>query len=204
MATKNLFIAFEGIDGAGCETQAQLLANHLRRRGERVLKLKYPDYSDPYGKLAKLHLHGKLKLTQDRLFLIYLINQIKDRKRIGENLRDGRFVVSNRYFASNLACNCSAHLPVDKAVKVASALRLPKPDLIFYINTNPEAAMKRKLREKRAPVIKSNLQELQKASVAYGKLARKNIWSQWFVIDGNKPAADVKASVLKILQHYIK
>ncbi|MFH0868859.1 MAG: dTMP kinase, partial [archaeon] len=149
-AAKNIFIVFEGIDGAGCETQARLLSNYLQNKGKKVLRLKYPDYSDQYGKLIKLHLAGRLRLPNERLFLTHLINQLKDREKIKGSLKEGRFVVSDRYFPSNLAYNCDERVPVDKAVKVASVFGLPVPDLIFYLDTAPETAVKRKLKEKHA------------------------------------------------------
>jgi len=202
--TKNLFIVFEGIDGSGCETQSKLLTTWLRRKGNRVLKLKYPDYSDPYGRLVRFYLTGRLKLTNDRLFLTHLINQLKDRELIGKNIADGSFIVSDRYFASNLAYNCDQSIPVDKAIKVASVFKLPKPDIIFYLDTKPETAMKRKAIEKGIlDITEKNIFKLRQVSQAYQKLARKNIWSQWFVIDGNRPIEDIKADILKVLEHYI-
>lgn len=203
--SKNLFIVFEGIDGSGCETQSKLLAAWLRRKGRRVLKLKYPDYSDPYGRLVRFYLNGRLKLTQDRLFLTHLINQMKDRELIGKNLADRSFVVSDRYFASNLAYNCDKSIPVDKALKVASVFKLPKPDIIFLLDTKPETAIKRKAMEKGIlDITERNIFKLRQVSQTYKNLARKNIWSQWFVIDGNRPIDDIKADILKVLEHYVK
>jgi len=203
-ARKNLFIVFEGIDGSGCETQARLLSNYFENKKNQVSKLKYPDYSDQYGKLIRLYLTGRLQLTAERIFLTHLINQLKDREKIRESIRGGKFVVSDRYYTSNLAYNCSDMLPVDKALKVASVFKLPQPDLIFYLDTLPETAMKRKLREKgKLDVNERNLAKLGIVAGKYRNLARKNTFGQWFIINGNKPIDDVKQSILKILRHYI-
>jgi len=39
---RGLFIVFEGIDGSGKSTQAELLARRLRRRGLEVVTLREP------------------------------------------------------------------------------------------------------------------------------------------------------------------
>lgn len=203
MAKDNLFIVFEGLDGAGCETQTDLIAKYLKRKFGKVLKLSYPDYNDPYGKLIRLHLQGRLKLTPEKIFLAHMANQVKDRKLIGNHLRGGYFVVANRYFMSNIAYNHGAHAPIDKAVKIASLFRLPKPDIIFYLKINPETSMKRKLKEnKNLDVNEINKSKLTEAAETYRRLAKRNVWSQWFVIDGSKKIMDVKADIIKILKNY--
>lgn len=180
-AGKSYFIAFEGPNAAICETHANALAKWLKGHGKSVLKLNYPDYADPYGKLIQKHLAGKIRLTEDKLFLAHLNNQLKDGKNISKNLQSGSFVVTHSYLASNLANNCS-EMPLEKAMSVAETLKIPKPNLIFYLKTKEDTLVNKN----------------------YEKLAKGNKLGQWVIINGNAPIHQVRTQVLESLWPYLR
>ena len=97
------FIVFEGIDGAGVETQGKLLCNYLRKQKRSVERLYYPDYEGPIGRLIHQYLHKQYEFSVDIQFLLYFTDFIKDREKINQWIGEGKIVICDRYFSSTLA-----------------------------------------------------------------------------------------------------
>ena len=60
---KGKLVVFEGIDGAGTETQSKLLLSHLKKDGVPAERIFYPDYDGELGKLIQQFLHKKRELS---------------------------------------------------------------------------------------------------------------------------------------------
>ena len=60
-----LFIVLEGLDGAGGETLSENLVRMCNQQDIPCLKLKYPDYTSPWGEILKIYLAGKLKIPPE-------------------------------------------------------------------------------------------------------------------------------------------
>ena len=54
------FIAIDGLDGSGKETQSNRLVNHLKIEGYTVRSLSFPVYSSESSALVRMYLDGKL------------------------------------------------------------------------------------------------------------------------------------------------
>ncbi|PJB99648.1 MAG: dTMP kinase, partial [Candidatus Nealsonbacteria bacterium CG_4_9_14_0_8_um_filter_35_12] len=142
-------IVFEGIDGAGCETQVKLLFDYLKRQGKSVERLYYPDYEGPIGKLIHQYLHKQYEFSVDIQFLLYFTDFIKDREKINQWIGEGKIVICDRYFSSTLAYQGLRGFSIKKALELARRFKLPKPDLIIYLKVSPEVSMSRKYKEKK-------------------------------------------------------
>ena len=97
------FIAIEGIDGSGTTTQAQMLADWLRSRGEKVVCTSEPTDS-PAGRLVKAMLAESSR--PDEVTLAFLF--AADRREhliftILPALEKGEWVVTDRYLLSSIA-----------------------------------------------------------------------------------------------------
>lgn len=53
-------IVIEGLDGSGKGTQAALLAEYLREKGEKVCEISFPDYDSEGSALVRMYLGGAL------------------------------------------------------------------------------------------------------------------------------------------------
>ena len=141
--TKGILIVFEGIDGAGKTTQAQMLYEALELNGYHALYTKEPT-AGPYGQKIRQIAHkgreGITVLEEHQLFL-------EDRKEHVKNLlapalKSGRIVISDRYYFSNMAYQGALGLSPDK-IKTDNEKIAPHPDLIFLLQIDPPAGINR-------------------------------------------------------------
>ena len=195
---KGKFIVFEGIDGAGVETQGKLLISYLKRKKKEVEMLDYPDYKNPIGKLIYEFLYKKYNFPVDVQFLLHLTDFIKDKNRIHQYLKEGKTIVSLRYFTSTLAYQGFKGFSLRKAVEIADLIELPRPDLIIYLKIPAKLSIIRKHKEKKhLDRNESDRILLEKVGKFYDKLIKKQVFGKWVVIDGEKSIKDVFKEVLE-------
>lgn len=194
------FIVFEGIDGAGSETQTRLLFNYLKKEKKSVEKLFYPDYKGPIGKLIHQYLHKKYDFSVETQFLLYTTDFLKDKEKIRKWKKERKIIISDRYFTSTLAYQCLKGFPLKSALEIANLFKFPKPDLVIYLKVSPEISIQRKLKEKknldRHEADKEFLSELDNF---YEKLIKNQIFGKWIVIDGEKSIEEVFKEIKKFI-----
>lgn len=194
------FIAFDGIDGAGKETQSKLLFEYLKKKGVPAERLAYPDCSKPLGRMIHEFLHKKFELPADSQLLLYTADMLKDRESIERWIGEGRIVVADRYFTSSLAYQVLNGVPEEKVLELARVLNLPKPDVTVYLRISPETALKRKEKEKsKLDRFEGNLEFLRNVRERYEHLAKNSVFCKWVVVDGEKSIEEVFVEVKKVL-----
>ena len=198
-------IVFEGIDGAGCETQARMLRDFFVSNDKNPLFLKYPDNTTPLGRTIKDFLYGKFVLTPDVQFLLYSLDIKKDIWVIGSAMKKGRDVICDRYFTSTLAYQCSNKKEIERALKFAELFGILRPDIVFYLDINPRIAFERKKLEKRdLDIYERNLKFMKEVRNRYRKLIENKIFAKnWFVIDASKNKTRVHERIKEILLNEI-
>lgn len=202
---KGKLIVIEGIDGAGCGTQAELLKEKLNEKfSQPVLHIRYPNYNSPVGVTIHKFLHEELNLNPDMQFFIYSLDMLKDMNEIKKALDEGRMVLADRYFTSTLAYQCSQGFPLEKALKFAELFDFVKPDLIIYLKVSTETSMQRKKMEKNnLDLFEKDLEFKKKVSKKYDELANKNIFGKWFVVDAEKTIEEVANEIEKEINKII-
>jgi dTMP kinase len=143
---KNLFIAFEGIDGSGKSTQLKLLAERLKAEGHKVYTTFEPTDS-PIGKMIRDIFSHKMEadhrviaglFVADRLH--HLLNKTDG---ILKKLEEGYTVITDRYYFSSYAYH-GTHMDMDWVIDANSqSANLLRPDLNVYIDISPEISMSR-------------------------------------------------------------
>lgn len=143
---KNLFIAFEGIDGSGKSTQLKLLAERLQSEGHKVYSTFEPTDS-PIGKMIRDIFSHKMEadhlviaglFVADRLH--HLLNNTDG---ILKKLEEGYTVITDRYYFSSYAYH-GTHMDMDWVIEANSqSADLLRPDLNVYIDISPEISMNR-------------------------------------------------------------
>ena len=102
---KPLFIAFEGIDGAGTTTQCERLCARLRLEGHDVVQTREPGGTEACERIRDLVLDPALKSLDavTELFLMGASRRQHVAELIEPSLRSGKPVISDRYAQSSVA-----------------------------------------------------------------------------------------------------
>ncbi len=140
------FVVFEGIDGSGKSTQIKLLADKLKRAGEKVYVTAEPTFSTSGG-IIRDALSGAVERTTCELAALFVWDRINHNinktNGIKKMLEEGYTVISDRYYYSSLAYQGEAtDYEWVKALN-CSCPEIRKPDICIFIDISPEIAIKR-------------------------------------------------------------
>lgn len=190
-----MFIVIEGIDGAGCETQGKNLIKLLKESGKKVSLIKYPDYERNVGKIIREFLYDNKNLTAQQQFLLYTMQFIMDKKMI-ETRRKDEILIADRYFSTTLCYQTLEGIDMKMATDYAKNFEIEVPDAIFYLNVDPDIAIKRKHGEdKEKNFREKDFDFIRKTHKQYQMLVDKQVWGKWVNIDGNKGIEEITQTI---------
>ncbi len=190
-----MFIVIEGIDGAGCETQGKNLIKLLKESGKKVSLIKYPDYDRNVGKIIREFLYDNKNLTAQQQFLLYTMQFIMDKKMIKTRRRD-EILIADRYFSTTLCYQTLEGIDMKMATDYAKNFEIEVPDAIFYLNVDPDIAIKRKHGEdKEKNFREKDFDFIRKTAKQYKMLVEKQVWAKWVNIDGNKGIDEITKDI---------
>jgi len=218
MNDRGTFIAVEGIDGSGKQTQVRLLARALEARGFQVLSTGFPQYDSWFGKMVGQFLNGDLgplnSVDPHFAALLYAGDRFECKQPIVAALENGVIVLADRYVASSLAHQASRAVPEKRAEFRAwiehleyNIYGLPKEDLVLYLRLPPREAQTlvakksaRAYTDSAHDILESNIRHLQAAADMYDDLARASNWKTIECFDSRqqmiRPADEIAAEVL--------
>jgi dTMP kinase len=99
-----LFISFEGIDGVGKSTQADLLETWLSEQGKTVVRTLEPGGTDVGVEIRKILLHHKGDLAPRAEAALFAADRAHHvASKIRPALERGEIVITDRYFDSSVA-----------------------------------------------------------------------------------------------------
>ncbi len=194
---KGFLIVFEGIDRAGKKTQVKLLTERLKGEGYKVEKLSFPDYSTPLGKEIKAFLDGKRDYNTQVRHILYAANRWERKDDLEKWLKDGRMVVVDRYYQSNLAYGTANNLDLNWLLNLEKGL--PKEDLVIILDISPETSFVRKGVGR--DLYERDLTFLGKVREAYHHLAER---FGWVIVNGERKIEEVHNEVWRIIQELLK
>ncbi len=151
---KGFFIVIEGVDGSGKTTQQDLLNKKLKSLKKKVLNVDFPRYYDSgWGRMVGEFLigkYGKFKQINPHLsVLLYMLDQYTWSRDVARPWIDnGGFILSNRYFTSNV--HQIAKLKGKKKKDFRDwlwpagydELKILRPDLVLFLDVSAKSSKK--------------------------------------------------------------
>jgi dTMP kinase len=140
-----VFVTFEGLDGSGTTTHAELLRQHLEQAGRDVVLTREPGGTELGERVRELVLGGTQisPWAEAALFAAARAELVADV--ILPALERGADVVCDRYLDSSLAYQGLARgLGVDRVLALnLDAIRGTLPDVTFLLVVDPDEARRR-------------------------------------------------------------
>jgi len=207
-----MFIAIEGCDGVGKQTQTERLRQACKARGLNPKVYSFPRYETELGALMSAHLRGNVALQitgstftcdvarANKLMFQCLATADKytAAQEIRQDLVEGRTVIVDRWWQSAYAYGISDG--IDPVWLLQLSANLPQADFNFLLETPYEIVRKRK------PIPDDHYEADAKKQVEVAGLYR-NLWRRnaktanavWRIID-TSAADDPQVAHLEILR----
>ncbi|MCD8215469.1 MAG: dTMP kinase [Clostridiales bacterium] len=202
-----LFISFEGNDGAGKSTQAELLKKHLSEEGFSCCLFREPGGTDISEKIREIILDNanyKMKhLTEAYLYAAARCQLVHEK--IMPALKGGQIVICDRFLDSSLVYQgIGRGLGTDIVKDINKyAVGSLKPDLTFFLHLDPAEAINRHKDEREL-----DRMENQKAyfhnrvyrgflDIAHGESERI------VTVEANRPLKVISAEIARITDSFI-
>lgn len=192
---KGFLIVFEGIDGAGKTTQAKILAENLTREGFETCMLKEPTSGEWGTKIKIMSRDGRTLSPREEFRYFYEDRKEDVRDNINPALEEGKVVVLDRYYYSNMAYQGAKGL--DQTYIEEENLKIaPKPDLVILLDIDVVTAHHRIINfrkgqpnhfEQRLKPVRENFLEIAKSH------------SGIKVIDGRQSIDNISSDVLTLV-----
>jgi len=202
------FIVFEGLDGSGKSTQVRHLARRLQAEGISVYETFEPTDS-PIGSLIHQIMMGRIHCDHRTIAALFVADRIdhllNEVNGIYHKVREGRIVVSDRYYFSSYAYH-GVHMPVEWIVQANSlAAGVLRPDVNIFLDVPPDKCVARLNREKWHLELYENSEMLRKVRQKYLECFAMLDSIERVVLvnadaDPNQVADEVWSTVAKILE----
>lgn len=179
----------DGIDKAGKNTQARLLAENLKKIGVKVNSVSFPDYDTPLGREIRRFLQGEVSYRPEVRQLLYVANRWEREADIRRWLDEKNYVITDRYMQAGLVYGLANGLKLDWMLGMEEGL--PKADLVIILDISPETAVER---ERAEDIYEKNLSFQKTIRATYLDLGKR---LGWRIINGNQESTKVAADVLR-------
>jgi dTMP kinase len=199
-----LFIAFEGLDGSGSSTQADLLVKGLNSQGYFAFQTKEPT-NNLIGGLIRGALTKDWKASPECLQLLFAADRAHHLNReVIPALEKGKIMVTDRYFFSTVAFGS---IDLDQDWLLALNQEFILPDITFLIKVRPKECIRRISGSRNEFELFEQEQKLEKVWYTYAKIQRKKEFNIC-LIDGERPIVEIQdriiTEVAKVLKAKLK
>jgi dTMP kinase len=147
MVRKGKLIVIDGTDGSGKATQTELLIKHLKKDGQKVKIVDFPDYYSNFfgrfiGHCLSEQYYNFVKVHPKIASVLYAADRFESRDKIKKWLKEGNIVIANRYASANQIHQGGKIANVKKresfikwlAEMEYEVFKIPKPDVVFYLS----------------------------------------------------------------------
>ena len=147
MVKRGKLIVIDGTDGSGKTTQIALLVSHLKKEGNKVKVVDFPEYySNFFGKFIGHCLteqyYNFVRVHPKIASVLYAADRFESKEKIENWLKEGYIVVADRYVSANQIHQGGKIANVKKRQAFIKWLnemeygvfKIPRPNVVFYLN----------------------------------------------------------------------
>ena len=213
------YVAFEGLDGSGKDTQKDLLVEDLKNEMIIVDSSSEPhplsEQSElyPLSTFVRRVLSNEIEVHSGEMYKLFAIvraqqhfwDMLVPKLYLGENFIYGRSIFSNLAYQNQ---SIDEILSIEAAQTYQYKTKL-FPDVVVFVDVDPDTAMKRIRKRGLKKTLYEKLEKLTKTREVYLNLSSIN-WKEkipsdlvfdrerdirWIIVDGNKPIEEVNKEV---------
>ena len=198
MKYSGMLITFEGGDGSGKSTHAELFKNYLSGRGLEFFATREPggtDYSEAVRALSKdVRFSNKSLISELLLFESARADIVE--KRVIPALEEGKVVIMDRFYDSTTAYQAFGRGMDRKVVESLNMLAAHNlvPDITFYMRISPNDAFARKGGADNDVMETAGLDFHDRVLLGFDTLATENP-DRFVILDTTQKMADVFAKI---------
>ena len=195
-----MFVTFEGLDGSGKTTQAELLRARLRAEGEEVVATREPGGTELGERIRELLLHGDHVVPWGEVLLYAASRAQLVEEVIRPALERGATVLCDRYVDSSVAYQGGARgLGVERVLELnlEAACGL-MPERTFLLLLEPSRVLER-LGSEQDRIEREDVEFYEQVDAAYRALADR-FPERILALDGGRPRDELAEEVYGALR----
>jgi len=202
VATKGLFVVFEGVDGTGKSTVSRMVHSELLRElpGRVILTVEPSDsWLGDCVRRANVEDVGPFAEA-----LLFMADRAEHTRQIASWLEQGNVVICDRYYASTLAYQgalLKEAMGTKKAVEWLKEVNRPiiiQPDLTILLTMKVSAALER-LKSRKGKTKFESMEYLQDVDLIYRNLAMEDV--SFHTLDASRSAGQVTQDALRLIRN---
>ena len=191
------FIVFDGLDGSGKSTQAELLADYLKKKKKKVHLTSEPTRY-LIGGLIKSFVTGDWKSTSECLQLLFAADRAHHlEKEIIPLLKKGITVISDRYFFSSLAFGSLDIKDGDWLFHINEKFIMP--DLTIILEVKARTCIRRMAGERFSLSLFEKEKKLKKVWRNFQGLQKR--FKNVYIVDGEGTVEGIHSAVKALLEN---
>ncbi len=201
---KEFFVTFEGIEGCGKTTQAELLYNYIQDKGLPSILTREPGGSDISERIREILLdHSSQDMVSLTELFLYLASRAQHTEKvIKPALAQGKIVLSDRYADASIVYQGDARgvstTLIKQLNKTATGGLLP--NLTFLLDLEADIALKRLKKRDRFEV--ESIEFHKRVRAGYLKLSRENR-DRIVLLNGERPLQQIHNEIKDIFESRI-
>jgi dTMP kinase len=139
---KGVLIVFEGIDGSGKSTQAEILLKRLQEEDLDVVYFREPSKGKWGRKIKKKALHPDSLTPEEELDFFLKDRRENVEKNLKPALEKKKVVILDRYYYSTIAYQGAKGIDEELIARMNEEF-VVEPDLVFIFDIDPQKALER-------------------------------------------------------------
>ena len=195
---KGILIVFEGIDGSGKSTQAEILLERLQEEDFDAVYFREPSKGKWGRKIKKKALHPDSLTPEEELDLFLKDRRENVEKNLKPALKKKRVVILDRYYYSTIAYQGAKGID-EKLIRRMNDEFVVEPDLVFIFDIDPQKGLERIENRKK----KDKLFEREDYLVKVREIFRSFKGEKFVHIDALKSKEEIRKEIEEIVLRII-